>query len=97
MDTIFSEFGESHSAQNGYRLSKTLSPELSNDMLRVVRKSCNHHDVKNVLKRGIQNSGSGFEEATRRPSPGWSRSASPTGKQLANCLLSKSNRMPTVK
>ena len=71
MDSIFREFGQSVSAQNGYRLARTLSPELSNDSLRVIWRSCNHNDVKNVLKRGIQNSSSGFERLPADQIQGW--------------------------
>ncbi len=71
MDTIFKEFGESYSLENGYQLSKTLSPELSNDMLRVVWRSLNHHDAKGVLKRGIQNSSLGFEKLPSDQVQGW--------------------------
>lgn len=56
MDTIFQEFGEAFSQRNGYQLSQTLTPELPNDMLRAIFRSTNHHEVRHLLKRGIQSS-----------------------------------------
>ncbi|KAH8899423.1 protein CSN12 [Thozetella sp. PMI_491] len=71
MDTIFEEFRAAHSNSNGYRLSKTLSPELSNDMLRVIWRSLNYHDAKGVLKKGIQITGSGFDRLPSEQVQGW--------------------------
>ncbi|KAK3341221.1 protein CSN12 [Lasiosphaeria hispida] len=59
MDTIFKQFAEAQVKCLGYDLSHTLSPDLSHENLRAVFKSCNAHDVKTVIKRGIQNSGVG--------------------------------------
>lgn len=67
MDTIFREFGEAFSQLNGYQLSQTLTPQLPKDMLRVIWKSANHHDIKSVLRRGIQNSSSSSSLMTRVP------------------------------
>ncbi|KAJ9161486.1 Protein CSN12 [Coniochaeta hoffmannii] len=58
MDTIFREFGEAFAQQNGYQLSQTLTPRLPRDMIRVIWRSANHHDVKSILRREIQNSSS---------------------------------------
>lgn len=58
MDTIFSEFGDAFAERNGYRLSQTLNPELSSDMLRVIFRSSNHDQVRGLLKRGIRSSSS---------------------------------------
>src|SRR4051794_8087442 len=72
MDTIFSEFGEAFSQGNGYQLSQTLTPQLPKDMLRVIWKSANHHDVKQVLRRGIQNSSSSpMNRLSREEVDGW--------------------------
>ena len=72
MDTIFREFGEAFSSGNGYQLSQTLTPQLPKDMLRVIWKSANHHDVKQVLRRGIQNSNSSpMNRLTRDEIDGW--------------------------
>jgi hypothetical protein len=72
MDTIFREFGEAFSQLNGYQLSQTLTPQLPKDMLRVIWKSANHHDVKSVLRRGIQNSSSSLmTRLSREEVDGW--------------------------
>jgi hypothetical protein len=72
MDTIFREFGEAFSRQNGYQLSQTLTPELPKDMLRVIWRSANHHDVKQILRRGIQSSSSSLmNRLSREEVDGW--------------------------
>ena len=58
MDSIFQEFGEALSRQNGYQLSQTLTPELPVDLLREIWRTTNFHDAKSLLKRGIQAAGS---------------------------------------
>jgi hypothetical protein len=72
MDTIFREFGEAFSQQNGYQLSQTLTPDLPKDMLRVIWRSANHHDVKQILRRGIQSSStSPMTRLSREEVDGW--------------------------
>jgi hypothetical protein len=72
MDTIFREFGEAFSQQNGYQLSQTLTSQLPKDMIRVIWRSANHHDIKSVLRRGILNSSSSvMTRLPREEVDGW--------------------------
>lgn len=65
--SFFNEFTEDWAAQNGYRLSATLSPEVSTEKLRKIWRSQNAHTIKAYLKRGLYNAapadGLGQEEA----------------------------------
>ena len=63
MDAVFCDFSDAQKACDGYKLSRTLSPALPSERLRGMWKSCNAHDVKNVVKRGIQNSSIGKLQA----------------------------------
>ncbi|KAK4451666.1 protein CSN12 [Podospora aff. communis PSN243] len=54
MDTIFDDFSYAQKQCDGKLLSQTLCPSLSNDELRAIWKTCNAHDVKSVVKRGLQ-------------------------------------------
>ncbi|KAK3695286.1 protein CSN12 [Podospora appendiculata] len=54
MNSMLQDFGEALADRNGYQLAKTLSPSLPNETLRAIFKSCNAHDVKLMLQRGIQ-------------------------------------------
>jgi len=56
MDAIFEDFSHAQKQCNGNLLSQTLSPSRPNDELRAIWKSCNAHDVKTVIKRGLQSS-----------------------------------------
>lgn len=56
MESIFKEFSAAQTACDGYRLSRTISPNLPTEELRAIWKSCNAHDIKNGIKRGIQKS-----------------------------------------
>lgn len=58
MDSIFQEFGDGFSRQNGYQLAETLTPELPNDLLREIWRSASDRDIKTILRRGIQSSAS---------------------------------------
>ncbi len=51
---FFHEFSDAWSGQEGPRLSQTLSPDLPTEKLRKICDSQNAHDIKNVLKRGLQ-------------------------------------------
>ncbi|KAK3309641.1 uncharacterized protein B0T15DRAFT_516034 [Chaetomium strumarium] len=51
---FFNEFGEIWSKQDGYRLARTLSPEIPTEQLRRVFMSQNAHEIRNTLKRGLQ-------------------------------------------
>ncbi|KAL2145325.1 hypothetical protein VTI28DRAFT_7542 [Corynascus sepedonium] len=51
---LFHEFAEALNSENGYRLAKTLSPDIPNERLRAIFRSQNAHSIKNVLKRGLQ-------------------------------------------
>jgi hypothetical protein len=53
MDTIFQEFGDAHTSQDGYQLSRTISPALSIDMLRVIWRSFNSETGKGILEKGL--------------------------------------------
>ncbi|KAJ4290651.1 COP9 signalosome (CSN) subunit [Collariella sp. IMI 366227] len=52
--SFFNEFAEAWTKQDGYRLAKTLSPEVSTEKLRRICNSQNAHSIKNALKRGLQ-------------------------------------------
>jgi hypothetical protein len=51
---FFNEFAETWSKQDGYRLARTLSPEIPTEQLRRVYMSQNAHEIRNTLKRGFQ-------------------------------------------
>ncbi|KAM7200420.1 COP9 signalosome complex subunit 12 [Rhypophila sp. PSN 637] len=61
MESLFAEFGAAHKERDGYKLSKTLSPDISNDRLKAVFKSCNANDVRRFLKTGLERSCSDWE------------------------------------
>jgi hypothetical protein len=72
MDTIVREFGAAYSGPDGYQLSRTLSPDLPTDVLRVIWKSCNFQDAKDVLKRGLDNAGgAAFNQISKNEVKGW--------------------------
>ncbi|KAK3942158.1 COP9 signalosome complex subunit 12 [Diplogelasinospora grovesii] len=71
MDVLFGDFADAQANRDGYQLSRTLSPDLPHDRLRALWKSCNAHDVKNVLKRNIQNSASGLNRLSHDETQGW--------------------------
>lgn len=71
MESIFVEFGEAHKKPDGYQLSRTLSPNLSNDQLRAIFKSCNAHDVKRVLKAGLEKTSSDWDEPSADEVKAW--------------------------
>jgi len=54
MDSLFREFGDALQSRDGYRLSRTLSPDITDNQLQAIFKSCNAHDVKRVLKAGLE-------------------------------------------
>jgi hypothetical protein len=56
MDTIFTEFGEALTNRDGYRLARTLNPELSYDMLRLIYRSANHATVRDILRHEVRSS-----------------------------------------
>ncbi len=51
---FFHEFAEIYSKEDGPRLARTLSPDLPTEKLRKICDSQNAHDIKSVLKRGLQ-------------------------------------------
>jgi len=73
MDSLFKDFAKAYTKNDGYLLSSTISPNLSNDQLRAIWKSCNAHDVKNVVKRRIQNyvNDLGFDALSSKEIQGW--------------------------
>lgn len=71
MDTLIRTFSNAQSSREGYHLAQTLSPDLPQQQLQAIWKSCGHHDAQNVIKRGIQNSTSGFEKLPKDEVQGW--------------------------
>lgn len=55
MDSLFREFGDALQSRDGYQLSRTLSPNITDNQLEAIFNSCNAHDVKRVLKAGLEN------------------------------------------
>lgn len=55
MDSLFREFGDAIQARDGYQLSRTLSPNITDNQLQAIFNSCNAHSVKTVLKAGLAN------------------------------------------
>jgi hypothetical protein len=51
---FFHEFSDSWSENSGDRLARTLSPDVPTEKLRKICDSQNAHDIKAVLKRGLQ-------------------------------------------
>jgi hypothetical protein len=51
---FFHEFAEAYSQRDGYRLARTLSPDVPTEKLRKIWRSQNAHDIKSALKRGLQ-------------------------------------------
>ncbi len=70
METHFQDFERGQIECNGDRLSRTLSPSLSSEQLRAIWKSCNHHDVRNVIKRTLQSTEIG-RAVSREEIQGW--------------------------
>ncbi|KAK3394437.1 protein CSN12 [Podospora didyma] len=71
MDSIFDKFAEAQLNRNGYRLAKTLSPDLPNEELYSIWNSCNAHDVRAILKRSIQNTATGMDKLPHQEVAGW--------------------------
>jgi hypothetical protein len=71
MDALFQQFAEAQAAGHGNNLAQTISPSLSKDKLRAIWKSCNAHDVKNVIRRNIQNSTSGMNRLSQEEVQAW--------------------------
>lgn len=76
MESLFHEFGEALTKRDGYQLSRTLSPNISNDRLRAIFKSCNANDVKRVLKTcilkaGLEKSSGTWEGLSADEIKGW--------------------------
>lgn len=57
---FYQEFADIWKEQDGYRLARTLSPELSTEKLRKIHRSQNVHSIKNAVKRGLQGSATPF-------------------------------------
>lgn len=72
MDSLIRTFSNAQTSRDGYQLAQTLSPDLPQQQLQAIWKSCGHHDAQNVIKRGIQNSTSGFEKLPKDEVQGWS-------------------------
>ncbi|KAK4156909.1 hypothetical protein C8A00DRAFT_30231 [Chaetomidium leptoderma] len=53
---FFQEFADACSKQDGPQLARTLSPDIPTEELREICNSQNAHDIKRVLKRGLQGS-----------------------------------------
>ena len=71
MDLLFQDFARAQSTNDGYALSRTISPDLPLADLWAIWNSCNTHDVKAVLKRGIQKSTSGIDRLPHDEVQGW--------------------------
>ncbi|KAK1781860.1 hypothetical protein QBC45DRAFT_404045 [Copromyces sp. CBS 386.78] len=72
MDSLIRTFSSAQTNREGYQLAQTLSPDLPQQQLQAIWNSCGHHDAQNVIKRGIQNSTSGFEKLPKDEVQGWS-------------------------
>lgn len=72
MDSLIRTFSDAQTSRIGYQLAQTLSPDLPQQQLQAIWNSCGHHDAQNVIKRGIQNSTSGFEKLPKDEVQGWS-------------------------
>jgi hypothetical protein len=68
---FFKEFATAWSEKDGYRLSRTLSPDLPTERLRKIWRSQNEHDIKGALRRGLQNSGAALEGLVNNETQGW--------------------------
>ncbi|KAL2263498.1 hypothetical protein VTK26DRAFT_6493 [Humicola hyalothermophila] len=68
---FFNEFTEAWTAQNGYQLSKTLSPEVSTEQLRKIWSSQNAHSIKNSLKRGLYGHSTPVEGLGQEEAQAW--------------------------
>ncbi|KAK4129262.1 hypothetical protein N657DRAFT_639843 [Parathielavia appendiculata] len=51
---FFQEFSEAYSERDGYRLARTVTPDLPTDKLWKIWKSQNAHSIRSFLKRGLQ-------------------------------------------
>ncbi|KAL1843718.1 hypothetical protein VTJ49DRAFT_99 [Mycothermus thermophilus] len=51
---FFNEFSDAWSRRDGYRLARTLSPEVSAEELKTIYNSTNAHDIKSSVRRGLQ-------------------------------------------
>jgi hypothetical protein len=51
--SFFHEFAEAYAQRDGYRLARTLSPDIPTEKLRKIWKSQNAHDIRSALRRGL--------------------------------------------
>ncbi|KAL2023483.1 hypothetical protein VTK56DRAFT_2479 [Thermocarpiscus australiensis] len=68
---FFCEFAEALYSKDGYRLSRTLSPELPTEKLRKIWRSQNAHDIKGALRRGLQGNAALVGALSQEEVQGW--------------------------
>ncbi|KAK4100612.1 protein CSN12 [Parathielavia hyrcaniae] len=68
---FFHEFSEAHAQQDGYRLARTLTPDLPTDKLRKIWRSQNAHSIRSFLKRGLQGNAAFTGGLDHEELPGW--------------------------
>jgi hypothetical protein len=68
---FFNEFADTFSKQEGYRLSRTLLPDIPTEKLRKISQSQNAHNIKGVLKRGLQGNAALIGELDHQEVQGW--------------------------
>lgn len=72
MELIFQDFGDAQTEQDGYLLARSLTPELTNDVLVLIWRSCNAHDARHLIRRGIGGVGNqGFRRLSSEEVQGW--------------------------
>lgn len=68
---FFYEFNETWANRDGYRLSRTLNPDIPTEKLRKIWRSQNAHGIKDVLKRGFQGNAALMGGLSNEEMKGW--------------------------